>query len=63
VRLQLAELYEDMKLPWRARTHYQRILEIDVDNTKAQERLRLLDAETGVSKRSFIDRILRHSST
>jgi tetratricopeptide (TPR) repeat protein len=63
VRLQLAELYEEMKLPWRARTHYRKILEIDADNTKAKERLRLLDAETGVSKRSFIDRILRHSSS
>jgi hypothetical protein len=36
-------------------------LEIDVNNTKAQDRLRLLDAEpgkNGADKRSFVDRIL-----
>jgi Flp pilus assembly protein TadD len=63
VRFQLAALYEEMKLPWRARLHYQKVLEIDRDNTKAQERLRLLDAETGMSKRSFIDRIFRGCPT
>jgi tetratricopeptide (TPR) repeat protein len=64
VRFQLAALYEEMKLPWRARPHYQKVLEIDANNAKAQERLRLLDAEpgeNGMSKQSFIDRILRHS--
>ena len=63
-RLQLAALYEEMELPWRARPHYQKVLEIDANNTKAQERLRLLDAEPGkndISKQSFIDRIFRHS--
>ena len=64
LRFQLAALYEEMKLPWRARPHYQKVLEIDANNTKAQERLRLLDAEPGedgMSKQSFMDRILRHS--
>jgi hypothetical protein len=65
VRFQLAALHEEMNFPWRARPHYQRILEIDPANNKAQERLRLLDAESGangISKRTFLDRILRHSS-
>ena len=64
VRLQLAALYEEMKLPWRARPHYQKVMEIDATNTKAQERLRLLDGEpakNGVTKRAFLDRIFRHS--
>jgi hypothetical protein len=52
-----------MKLPWRARQHYQKVLEIDPANTKVQEHLRLLDAETGMSKRSSIDRVFRGSST
>jgi tetratricopeptide (TPR) repeat protein len=58
--LQIAALYEQAKLPWRARTHYEKVLEIDSGNTKAQERLRLLDAEAGKSdmgKRSFLSRI------
>ena len=62
VRLQLANLYQEMKLPWRARLHCQKVLEIDPNNTKAQERLRLLDSESGkngVRKRSFLDRIFR----
>jgi len=29
VRVQLAALYEEMKLSWRARQHYQKVLEID----------------------------------
>jgi|HubBroStandDraft_6_1064221.scaffolds.fasta_scaffold38888_2 Flp pilus assembly protein TadD len=65
VRLQLGALYEEMKLPWRAYPHYQKVLEIDADNVKAQERLRHLDGEPGkdgLSKRTFMDRILRHSS-
>jgi len=64
LRFQLAALYEDMKLPWRARPHYQKVLEIDANNIKAQERLRLLDAEPGendMSEPSFMDRIFRHS--
>jgi curved DNA-binding protein CbpA len=60
--LQLAALYEEAKLPWRARVHYEKVLEIDSDNTTAQERLRLLDAEASkTSKRSFIRRIFPSS--
>jgi len=64
LRFQLAALYEEMKLPWRARPHYQKVLEIDANNIKAHERLRLLDAEPGendMSEQSFMDRIFRHS--
>jgi tetratricopeptide (TPR) repeat protein len=64
VRLQVATLYEEMKLPWRARLHYQKVLEIDADNPKAQKRLRLLDADPSkddASKRSIADRILHRS--
>jgi curved DNA-binding protein CbpA len=64
LRFQLAALYEELKLPWRARPHYQKILEIDANNAKAQERLRLLDAEPGkddMNQQSFMDRIFRHS--
>ncbi len=62
---QLAKLYEEMKLPWRARPHYQRVLEIDSENHQARERLRLLDAETGkksTTRRTFIDSLFRRSS-
>lgn len=63
VRLQLAELYEDMKLPWRACAHYQKTLEIDADNPRAQARLRVLDVKPSKRKRSSIDRIFRRTST
>jgi tetratricopeptide (TPR) repeat protein len=64
VRFQLAELYENMKLPWRARAEYQKVLEMDAGNSKARERLRLLDDETpekSLGKRNLIDRLFRHS--
>ena len=64
VRFQLAALYEEMKLPWRARPQYQKILEIDAANAKALEKLRVLDGEpgkNGMSKRSFVNRILGHA--
>jgi curved DNA-binding protein CbpA len=44
VQLQLAELYVEMKLPWRARRYYETILALDPENSKAGERLRQLDA-------------------
>jgi CheY-like chemotaxis protein len=36
---QLGELFETMKLPWRAAPLYKKILDIDPDHTKARERL------------------------
>jgi curved DNA-binding protein CbpA len=65
VRFQLASLYEEMKLPWRARLHYEKILDIDADHSKARIRLLALDAEQGehaTNKRLFMDRIFGHSS-
>jgi tetratricopeptide (TPR) repeat protein len=63
--LQLAALYEEMKLPWRARAHYQKILEILPEDKKARERLHLLDAAAGkrdAGKRTFIDRLFSDSA-
>jgi len=39
-----AQLYEEVKLPWRARPHYQRAAELDPENAEARERLRMLEA-------------------
>jgi curved DNA-binding protein CbpA len=61
-RVQLGGLYEGLKLPWRARPHYQKALEIDADNQKAQERLRAIDGESGEKKRAILDRIFHPSS-
>jgi curved DNA-binding protein CbpA len=59
--LQIAELYENLQLPWRARTHYEQVLQIDSDNRSAQDGLRLLDAaenKESARKRSLADHIL-----
>jgi curved DNA-binding protein CbpA len=61
---QIAGVYEEIKLPWRARLHYQKILEIDAANSDARERLRLLDdaeSKSSSRKRSFTDQIFRRS--
>jgi len=65
VHFLLAELYEKMKLPWQARVLYQKVLEIDAENDKAREQLRLLDAAAGKKgsrKRAFLDRLFSPSS-
>jgi tetratricopeptide (TPR) repeat protein len=41
---QFAELFEEMKLPWRAIALYKKVLDIDPDHAKAREKLRKLDA-------------------
>jgi tetratricopeptide (TPR) repeat protein len=61
-RMQLGALYEGLKLPWRARPHYEKVLEIDATDAKAQERLRALDAESAGKKRAIMDRMFHHSS-
>jgi curved DNA-binding protein CbpA len=43
--LQFAELYENMRLPWRARPLYRKVLEIDPQHPRACERLAKLDSE------------------
>jgi curved DNA-binding protein CbpA len=60
-RLQLASLYEAMKLPWRARPHYEKVLEIDPEHARARARLDKLEdgsGPNGTGKRSFIGRML-----
>jgi len=60
---QFGELYEEMKLPWRARPLYQKILDIDPDHSKAREKLRQLDIQEGkkdVKGSTFIGRLLGH---
>ncbi len=58
---QFGELYEVMRLPWRAVPLYRRILEIDPEHTKAIERLAALetDLESAKSKseKSFVSRL------
>jgi tetratricopeptide (TPR) repeat protein len=58
---QFGELYEVMRLPWRAVPLYRRILEIDPEHTKAIERLAALetDAESAKSRveKSFVSRL------
>ena len=39
----LGELYEEMKLPWRARLHYEEVVQIDPAHAKALEKLTALD--------------------
>lgn len=42
---QLGELFETMKLPWRAAPLYKKILDIDPDHAKARERLRAIEPD------------------
>ena len=64
---QFAELYELMQLPWRAVMLYQKILQIDPEHTKANERLAQLEALQQQEKRSkqplrFVSRIFQRKS-
>jgi curved DNA-binding protein CbpA len=64
LQMQLAELYEEMKLPWRARPCYTKVLEIDAENSQAQERLAALDEPSDTKKapkRNWVNRVLRPS--
>jgi tetratricopeptide (TPR) repeat protein len=60
---QFGELYEVMRLPWRAVPLYRRILEIDPEHTKAIERLAALETDRDSAKpkseRSFVSRFFR----
>ncbi|HEY2647228.1 MAG TPA: DnaJ domain-containing protein [Candidatus Acidoferrales bacterium] len=44
--LHFGELLEQLKVPWRARIHYLRALEIDMNHCEARRRLNLLEAST-----------------
>jgi tetratricopeptide (TPR) repeat protein len=60
VQFQLGQLYEQMRVPWRAQNQYQKILEIDPEHGKARERLQALQsAASHKTKSTFVDRILR----
>ena len=59
---QLARLFEEMKLPWRAQPHYLKVLELDPEHTGARERLQQLEARSKprrAAKPSFLERLLR----
>lgn len=53
------ELLEQLKAPWRARPHYLRVLELDVNHREARERLYRLGAGTprASSKPSLLGRL------
>lgn len=57
--LQYARLLEKMKFPGRARSHYLRVLELDMNHREARERLNRLDAGSPrpVSRSSLLDRL------
>ena len=61
---QFGELYEVMRLPWRAVPLYRRILEIDPEHTKAIERLAALESDRDsdgarVTEKSFLSRLFQ----
>jgi curved DNA-binding protein CbpA len=55
---QFGELYEVMRLPWRAMPLYRKILEIDPEHTKALERLSALEEKPEAPReKSFVSRL------
>jgi len=44
--LRYAEMLEQLNVPWRARPHYVRVLELDMNHREARARLKSLDATT-----------------
>jgi len=55
---QFGELYEVMRLPWRAVSLYRKILEIDPEHIKALERLAALEKQPEASQeKSFVSRL------
>ncbi len=57
--LQYAQMLEQMKMPGRARRHYVRVLELDMDHREARERLNRIDsaAPRSASRVSLLDRL------
>ncbi len=47
---QLGELFETMKLPWRAAPLYKKILDIDPDHAKARERLAAVEPDSAAKQ-------------
>jgi len=62
---QLGELYEVMKLPWRAVPLYQKVLEIDPEHSKAIAKLRALDTKNKRREEKsfqFVSRLFQRKS-
>jgi tetratricopeptide (TPR) repeat protein len=62
---QFGELYEVMRLPWRAVPLYRRILEIDPEHAKAIERLAALESDRdseSTSDKSFVSRLFHRKA-
>jgi tetratricopeptide (TPR) repeat protein len=62
--LRYAQMLEHLRMPLRARTHYIRVLELDMNHREARERLNLLDAAAPprASRPSLLGRLTgRHS--
>jgi tetratricopeptide (TPR) repeat protein len=63
---QFGELYEVMRLPWRAVPLYRRILEIDPQHAKAIERLTALEADSDSAKtkseKPFLSRLFQRKA-
>ncbi len=58
---QFAKLYEELSLPWRARSHYEKALELDPEHAGARARLRAIDAGKGEPHKvgpSILERLL-----
>lgn len=60
---QLGELFETMKLPWRAAPLYKKILDIDPDHSKARDRLLAIepDAAAKQSSSTLFGRVFRRN--
>jgi tetratricopeptide (TPR) repeat protein len=60
---QFGELYEVMRLPWRAMPLYRKILEIDPEHTKALERLSALEEKPEAAReKSFVSRLFHRKA-
>jgi tetratricopeptide (TPR) repeat protein len=63
---QFGELYEVLRLPWRAVPLYRRILEIDPQHAKAIERLAALEARPEPARarpeKSFLSRLFQRKA-
>ena len=57
--LRYAHMLEQMRMPWRARPHYVRVLELDMNHREARARLNFLDATTPrhASRSSLLGRL------
>jgi curved DNA-binding protein CbpA len=57
--LHYAQMLEQLNLPWRARPHYVRVLELDMNHREARARLNFLDttAPRNTSRSSLLNRL------